>query len=310
MKMKPIHTIEISAGSVKMASFLKGKKNQPILQSFLIESFDSKPKMEETVRRVAQTISEKTAVYATSVWAATMMARKVVMKIDPSEDVKKTLNLEAEKYVPFPINECLVDGYVIRELEDGNQSDVMFIASKKDLILERCEFLKKAGIRLNGMDAHPVAIANLYAHLNSNTIAKATALVHLGDTPGTVMGEENFASVCFDGKPAVIRDLGAKLSEANVGDPQWRYVVTQVANAVSFFENSMKAKVELFQVSGDSRTCAEFIKRYKEHAEAAFSRWSALEALEYDNTELKSLATQHEAALTILFSIACRKLFT
>lgn len=309
MKAKSVHAIEISAGSVKIASFRIQKKKPPVLTFLFAEAYDSKPKMEEVLRRGASAVAEKNAVYATSVWAATMMTRKVVMRLDDSEDIHQTLNLEAEKFVPFPINECLVDGYMIRELENGNQADVMFIASKKDLIIERCELLKRSGIRLGYMDVHPVALANLYARLESQYTAEPFALVHLGDVPGLVKGEENFASVCFEGKPAVIRDLGGKLSEPEVGDAQWRYVVTQVANAVSFFENSMKLKVASFRVTGELKTCEEFIKRYKEHAGSDFSRWSALQSLQYADQSLAEKASSQEAAVTVLAGILARRLF-
>ena len=66
-----------------------------------------------------------------------------------TKELSEAIKWEAERYIPFPIDEVELDYYELDhfdEIEDGGQMEVVIAAARLDIITEQIELLKLAGI--------------------------------------------------------------------------------------------------------------------------------------------------------------------
>ncbi|MFH0827326.1 MAG: type IV pilus assembly protein PilM [Candidatus Omnitrophota bacterium] len=83
--------------------------------------------------------------------------------MSPAE-LKQSLRFEAQKHVPFSLNEVIIDGYTLRENVKDNKMLLLIAAVKKDLIQQRLKLLDEAGLKVNIIDIDSVALVNAFNH--------------------------------------------------------------------------------------------------------------------------------------------------
>ena len=83
--------------------------------------------------------------------------------MNPAE-LKQALRFEAQKHIPFSLNEVMLDGYILKEFVKDNKMLVLIAAVKKDLIQQRLKLLEEAGLKANIIDIDSVALVNAFNH--------------------------------------------------------------------------------------------------------------------------------------------------
>ncbi|MFA6321029.1 MAG: type IV pilus assembly protein PilM [Candidatus Omnitrophota bacterium] len=76
--------------------------------------------------------------------------------------LKSAIRFEAEKFIPYNINDCIVDFQTLRKDDKENKLNVLLVAAKKDLIQERIKLVEKAGFSISVVDIDSFAIANAF----------------------------------------------------------------------------------------------------------------------------------------------------
>ncbi len=299
--------LEISSRSVKLLETTGGNKKAIRVVGCQRQEYDgTKIKLESTVRELLEKSHSRPAFVTTSVWAPTMLLRRVAMPLMNPQELPGAIALEADKHIPFSVDDCILDHYVIERSETTKKIDIMLIAAKKDLIVERCQTLRQAGLDIRFMDVHPLVLTNLYFHLHPDDQNRSVALVHLGDVPGKIKGEDNFLSVAHQGIPYVVRDLGDKLSQNPVTDESWSQLVSLVANGLLFFENNTQRKVDEVLLSGEVSVCEKLKPLLAAHCQKKINRWSPLEKIDFDRAEHKSFMQENESSLLVCLGLAAR----
>ena len=77
------------------------------------------------------------------------------------EEIDEAIKWEAERYIPFPIDEVVLDYYVLDnpdDVEEGGQLEVVIAAAKTDLVTQQVEYLKLAGLEPVVLDVKPFAL--------------------------------------------------------------------------------------------------------------------------------------------------------
>lgn len=96
------------------------------------------------------------------------------------QELDEAIKWEAERYIPFPIDEVVLDYYVLdnpEDIEDGGQLEVTIAAARLDLVTQQVEYLKLAGLEPVVVDVKPFSLLRslkgslLGEHLNKNTLA-------------------------------------------------------------------------------------------------------------------------------------------
>jgi type IV pilus assembly protein PilM len=98
------------------------------------------------------------------------------------QELDEAIKWEAERYIPFPIDEVVLDYYVLdnpEDVEEGGQLEVVIAAARLELVTQQVEYLKLAGLEPVVVDVKPFALlrslkaALLGEHLNKVTFTRA-----------------------------------------------------------------------------------------------------------------------------------------
>jgi type IV pilus assembly protein PilM len=124
-------------------------------------------------------------------------------------EAKNAAGFEAEKHIPFPLDEVFIDCYILKQIPEENKMLVLVAAARKDLVQQRIDLLRQLRLEPNLIDVDSIALANIYNRLSpkvqsvaSDAAApvKEAALLNIG---------ASFSSICIlkDGMPRFVRDI-------------------------------------------------------------------------------------------------------
>lgn len=82
-------------------------------------------------------------------------------RMDESQ-LKQALKFEAQKYIPFPVNEVNLDSHILREDLTDNKIFVLIAAVKKEFINQRLKLIQDAGFKANIIDIDSLALVNAF----------------------------------------------------------------------------------------------------------------------------------------------------
>ncbi|MFZ5801185.1 MAG: type IV pilus assembly protein PilM [Candidatus Omnitrophota bacterium] len=121
-------------------------------------------------------------------------------KVPPAE-LKASIIFEADKHIPFPIAEVVVDCYTIKDLPKENKSLVLLAAAKKDFIEQRLALLNKLGLSAGVVSVDAVALANVFNVLwASDNLDQTVGLLSIG-------GAFSSLNLIDSGVPLFTRDI-------------------------------------------------------------------------------------------------------
>lgn len=95
------------------------------------------------------------------------------------QELDEAIKWEAERYIPFPIDEVVLDYYVLDnpdDVEDGGQLEVVIAAARLDQVTQQVEYLRLAGLEPLVIDVKPFSLLRslrgslLGEHLNKTTL--------------------------------------------------------------------------------------------------------------------------------------------
>ena len=95
------------------------------------------------------------------------------------EELDEAIKWEAERYIPFPVDEVVLDYYVLdnpADVEDEGQLEVVITAARLDMVSQQVDYLKLAGLEPVIIDIRPFSLlrslkgALLGSHLNKITL--------------------------------------------------------------------------------------------------------------------------------------------
>jgi type IV pilus assembly protein PilM len=96
------------------------------------------------------------------------------------QELDEAIKWEAERYIPFPIDEVVLDYYVLDnpdDVEEGGQLEVVIAAARIDLVSQQVEYLKLAGLEPLVIDIKPFTLLRslrgslLGEHLTKSTLS-------------------------------------------------------------------------------------------------------------------------------------------
>ncbi|MDR1486560.1 MAG: pilus assembly protein PilM [Deltaproteobacteria bacterium] len=119
---------------------------------------------------------------ALSLSGETMIIKKISMPVISQKELRQSLTLEAEQYIPYPINEVIIDGHILANDDRYGQMSVLLVAARKEVVFNYLQaialtkLLKPAVI-----DVDALALFNAYDFTNPESRDNAV-LVDIGAT--------------------------------------------------------------------------------------------------------------------------------
>lgn len=118
-------------------------------------------------------------------------------------ELRQALKFEAQKHIPFPVTDCLLDGFILKDSLSNNKMLVLLAVVKKELVDQRLKALEAINLKPNLIDIDSLALINCF---NFNYPAqegdkyKVVALVNVGCSVTNV-------NILEDGTPRLSRDI-------------------------------------------------------------------------------------------------------
>jgi len=124
-----------------------------------------------------------------SLSAPSAIVRFINMPAMTEADLKNSLRFEAEKYIPFNINEVFIDASILeRNVEEKSQIRVLLAAAKKEAVNSRLDVLKALGLSVSAIDIDGFACFNAFCNSREALDdSKSTALLNIGYTQTNVI---------------------------------------------------------------------------------------------------------------------------
>ena len=71
---------------------------------------------------------------ALSLSGETMIIKKISMPVTTQKELRQSLVMEAEQYIPYPINEVIIDGHILASDDRYGQMSVLLVAARKEVV--------------------------------------------------------------------------------------------------------------------------------------------------------------------------------
>ncbi len=223
-KATPILGIDISATAIKLIELSqKGRKFH--VESYAVEPLPSNSvsdKVINDIEQVGEAISRavkksktRTKDAAVSVSGSSVITKVISMPMGLSEDeMEGQIQLEAEQYIPFPLEEVAMDFEVIGESKEGEDKvDVLLAASRSEIVDNIVASLELGGLITKVVDIEAYAIENtinlIAQGFSTDPLSSAIAVADVGSAVTMFNVLENMKTVYSREEPFG----GAQLTE-------------------------------------------------------------------------------------------------
>lgn len=302
--------LEISPSSIRLLALSKSGDGYAVNYAASVEETGiNKGKVQDLLKQYAGAAGAGPKVLATSIWASAIFVRPITMPLMTQAELKGGIKFEAEKHLPFPVDECVLDYYMIRKT-GGRNMEVMLVAAKKDLVEERRKMIEETGYQISFIDIHPFAVSNAFSAFQPEYKSKLTGFVHIGDTTGGAFGGINVLNVMKEGMPVMVRDIGQDTvaGQGALTQEAVDRLAGKVSNAVGFYENSTDEEIEEVYLTGAGARSPELAAALEKILERKVSKWSAADKLKFEPNETKASFHEKEGDFSVCLGLGVRGL--
>ena len=198
---EPIIGIDIGSSAIKLLQ-LEKKNNQYCVEHYAIEPIEPGIVVEKSIKNAEAVVTAinkligkskiKSALACISVPNSEAITRIIQLGADLSEkDIANEIDLEADRYIPYSLDEVNLDFTVIGKSEKSEDLvDILLAVSKNENIDKRIELLSKAKLTTHIVDIDSFAIERAFS-LVSNQLPEqgnnmVIAVIDIGATITTL----------------------------------------------------------------------------------------------------------------------------
>ncbi len=189
-----------------------------------------------------------------SISGYSVIVKKVNLEIMDQEELAEYIRSEAEQYIPFDIDEVYLDFQDLKTGgENGERTDVMLVAAKKDVIDDYLDMLQEQKLKPVLVDVDGFALENIWETVTGSK--ENVALIDIGASKMNI-------NILSDGASVLARDVV-------VGSDQ---LTEQLANSLDVdFDEAEKIKLGLIPVEDQqqevekifNQTCTQWVLEMK-----------------------------------------------
>jgi type IV pilus assembly protein PilM len=305
-KLKETVALDIGSHSIKVVSVLK-KPDKALLTAYNIKKIQpSDNRSLKTGKSIKEALSEidlHPAEVNLSVSGANVIVRFITFPKMSKEQMENAMVFEAERYIPFSVNEVILDFAILDAAESG-QVNVILAAAKRDFVQAQTELIEKLGMAVNVIDINVFSIFNAFTAFKQPAQDKGTAFFDFGFSQTSVVisvgGIPRFMRLIQIGgkdiSAAIAEDLGIPFEEAEdlkvKNDPASRERITLVTAGVldelikeiqlslGYFENKSGKAVGEVYCSGGVTSQEGVLGYFKEKIGIEFKTWDPIGGLD------------------------------
>ena len=242
-KKPPLIGLDISSTSVKMMELSKtgssyrieGIGVEPLPANAVVEkNIVEVEAVGESVKRALAKSKIKTKNVAIAVAGSSVITKKITMPASLNEEeMEGQIQLEADQYIPYPLEEVALDFHIIGESEDNPETvDVLLAACRSETVDNRVAAVELAGLTAKIVDIEAYTVETVFSVLAPNLpdegMDKTVAIVDIGATMTSLSVIHNHQLIYtreqnFGGKQLteeIMRRYGLSYEEAGLAKRQ------------------------------------------------------------------------------------------
>ncbi|SDN47914.1 type IV pilus assembly protein PilM [Desulfonauticus submarinus] len=196
--------LDLGARWIKLVALeKKGKKLSLLRTGRFIVPMEERGKEEfgDKLKLFFQSLKLKGVRVTTSVSGQASIVKKVIFKAKDEEDLEEVILKEAKQYIPFDMNEVVLDYQVLKVDKQESAYEVYLVACKKEFINNQINWLSKAKIKVECIDIDAFAISNVFEFNYPEEKAKTVFLFDIGE-------RQSIFSVYSQGELVLFREMG------------------------------------------------------------------------------------------------------
>ncbi|MFH1442388.1 MAG: type IV pilus assembly protein PilM [Candidatus Omnitrophota bacterium] len=303
-------------------SAVKAVKLRMLKENIELCGFDTFP-VENNLIEVIKTIikSQNMNVVNISVSGPLTIIRYMEFPKMQPEELKQALKFEAQKHIPFPIEEVHLDAHILKNDLPDNKMMVLIAAVKNEFISQRLELMKDAQAIVNVIDIDSLALINIFNHTKVDNIEnKAIALINIGAAEinlnilengipllsrdmhvgGNKFTQRIVESFELDFKTAEAKKLDFKQEDAEKIKQSWESVFISIINEVrvslDYYESQSSSSVTKIFISGGGSLLRELKDNLAKAFEIQVDYWDPFKQMnisdKLDLQKLKAVSSQ------------------
>ncbi len=306
--------LDIGVDSCKVVETVKTGDGYQVINWGIepIENADTQGSVKKLLSRLKiQSKSPNTAVFGKGT-----LIRYIEMPRMSMEDLKKSFDIEADKYFPFARDQIYTSCYILDPVAKDKQMSVLVAAVKKEIINERMELIFNLGLQPNFITLNPIAIANVFYSsgeenpknktVKEGIVPSATAVLDIGETVSSLV-------IMIDNLPRFTRDiflggqdftkkisnaLGISLAEArklkyqpgdraqeilSLCDSTLMNLASEVRLSFDYFMTERNIPVTKLFLTGGASTLSGLLELFSKSLDISIEKWNPIVSLKISN---------------------------
>jgi type IV pilus assembly protein PilM len=212
-KSKSTLGVDITSSTVKLLELSKSGSGYKV-ESYLVKPLPPNTVVEKDIkdvealadvmRKVVAQAKVKNKDAAVAVAGSSVITKVIEMPGDLSEEgMESQLSVEADQYIPYPLDEVALDFELIGPSEDNpDQVDVLLAACRRETVEVRAEALELAGLKSKIVDVEVFAVERAFKLISTQMEDLGEQVVAIADIGATMMT----LSVLVEGKTLYTRE--------------------------------------------------------------------------------------------------------
>ncbi|MEA3328236.1 MAG: type IV pilus assembly protein PilM [Candidatus Omnitrophota bacterium] len=295
-KLKANVGLNISSSGISVAE-MAGKNEKYHLLHFGFEPLkDTKAKADlgDAIKKAMDNAGITSKEVNTSVAGQEVIVRYIEFPQMAKDELNSAIKFEAEKYIPFNIDDVVLDCQILDKGSQGKMK-VLLVAAKKDLIDKHISLIEQAGLRATLIDVDSFAIINAFQANNPRQVTGTIALLNLGKELSSINILKGNTS-CFT------RDILIGGDNLNVEN-----LLSEIHLSFDYYESQFEKGIDRVFLNGESSGLAGLRDSLKESLKLEIRPWNAVEGLEIDPGLDKEKLSAVSDKLTVAVGLALRK---
>ncbi len=268
---------------------------------------------------------------ATSVFGKGTLIRFIEIPRMAPEDLKKSFEIEIDKYLPFPKDQIFTDCYIIDPDSNEKQMTVLVGAAKKEMVNDRLNLLGKVDLPSDFLSINSIAMANVFnclgPQLYSNNGKSAMAVIDIGETVSNliIMGNHmpRFTRDIFIGaqelNKRISNVLGISLEEAknlkiqpndrgqdiiNACESVLMNLISEIRLSFDYFTTEKNMTISKLHLTGGSSLLNGIVEFFSKNLDIAVERWNPIQPLKLAPTISSNEINQQASRLGVALGLA------
>ena len=253
-----------------------------------------------------------------------VLVRYIPMARLTENEFRKSFKYEAASHLPFPLEELIIDGAILKVLPN-DQMLAMFAAAKIDFIKQRLKVLQEAGIKVNILDIDSLALMNAFNYnlatsskgidptlinkegksssdKQEDSVLEPIVLLNIGASVTNI-------NILEDGIPLFSRDInvaGKNFSEAASRDVGILNFVSEIRKSFDYFEAGSAAIIKNIFLSGGGSLVPNFSEDLKSALGLEIKQWNPFSSFEFATGLDQAKILEGSAQFAVAVGLALR----